>query len=91
MFRLVLQIGYRNASPHRSLGRAEEPRDPALLVLDEPTSALDTETEAAFLDALDLARSDRTVLVHRSSTIERADRILHLAGGQISDRSAIAR
>ena len=67
--------------------------DPVLLVLDEPTSALDAETESAFLDALDLARTDRTVLViaHRLSTIGRADRILHLGDGQISERSVVAR
>ena len=60
--------------------------DPILLLLDEPTSALDAETERAFLDALDGARPGRTVLAiaHRASTIERADRVLHLADGAVA-------
>jgi ABC-type multidrug transport system fused ATPase/permease subunit len=63
--------------------------DPILLLLDEPTSALDAETEAAFLDGLELGRRGRTMLVvaHRPSTIERADRILQLSDGRISERS----
>jgi len=65
--------------------------DPLLLVLDEPTSALDPETEAAFLDALMLARGDRTLIAiaHRPSTIARADRVLHLAGGTVRETSAV--
>jgi len=61
--------------------------DPLLLVLDEPTAALDPETEAAFLDALLHARGERTLIavVHRPSTIERADRVLQLAGGSVRE------
>jgi len=67
--------------------------DPPLLVLDEPTAALDPETEAAFLDALVLARGNRTLIAiaHRPSTIERADRVLHLSDGSMHEIAAAVR
>jgi subfamily B ATP-binding cassette protein MsbA len=58
-----------------------------VLILDEATSALDTESERIVQDALDTLMRGRTTLViaHRLSTIERADRILVLERGQISE------
>jgi len=55
------------------------------LILDEATSALDTESERYVQDALDELMKDRTTLViaHRLSTVEKADRIIVLAEGQI--------
>jgi len=65
--------------------------DPSLLVLDEPTAALDPQTEAAFLDALMRARGNRTLIAiaHRPATIERADRVLQLAGGAVREANAV--
>ncbi len=58
-----------------------------ILVLDEATSALDTESEALVQSALQNLMTGRTVLViaHRLSTIRRADRIVVLENGRITD------
>jgi len=56
-----------------------------ILILDEATSALDSESERAVQAALDSLMQGRTtfVIAHRLSTVERADRIVVLAHGQI--------
>ena len=58
-----------------------------ILVLDEATSALDTESESLVQSALQNLMSGRTVFViaHRLSTVRRADRILVLESGMITD------
>ena len=58
-----------------------------ILILDEATSALDSESERAVQAALDTLIQGRTTLViaHRLSTIERADRIVVLTDGEISE------
>jgi subfamily B ATP-binding cassette protein MsbA len=58
-----------------------------ILILDEATSALDTESERAVQAALDALIQSRTTLViaHRLSTIERADRIVVLTDGEITE------
>ena len=58
-----------------------------ILVLDEATSALDTESEALVQSALQNLMTGRTVFViaHRLSTVRRADRILVLENGMITD------
>jgi len=58
-----------------------------ILILDEATSALDTESEALVQSALQNLMAGRTVLViaHRLSTVRRADRILVLENGTITD------
>ncbi|HEY1465353.1 MAG TPA: ABC transporter ATP-binding protein [Terriglobales bacterium] len=58
-----------------------------ILILDEATSALDTESESLVQSALHNLISGRTVVViaHRLSTIRRADRIVVLEDGKISD------
>ena len=62
-------------------------RDTRILILDEPTAALDPRTETALVAALLRARQDRLVIViaHRLSTIRRADRIVFLEHGTITD------
>jgi subfamily B ATP-binding cassette protein MsbA len=58
-----------------------------ILILDEATSALDTESESLVQSALHNLMSGRTVVViaHRLSTIRRADRIVVIEDGKISD------
>ena len=61
-----------------------------VLILDEATSALDGESEALVQSALHNLMSGRTVIViaHRLSTVRRADRIVVLENGTISDIGA---
>ena len=61
-----------------------------VLILDEATSALDSESEALVQSALQNLMHGRTVFViaHRLSTVRRADRIVVLENGTISDIGA---
>jgi subfamily B ATP-binding cassette protein MsbA len=61
-----------------------------VLILDEATSALDSESESLVQAALQNLMTGRTVFViaHRLSTIRRADRIVVLESGTISDIGA---
>jgi len=58
-----------------------------ILILDEATSALDSESEALVQSALANLMAGRTVCViaHRLSTVRRADRIVVLENGAITD------
>jgi len=58
-----------------------------VLILDEATSALDSESESLVQAALQNLMTGRTVFViaHRLSTVRRADRIVVLENGTISD------
>jgi len=62
-------------------------KNPPLLILDEATSELDTESELLVQRALSNLMAGRTVLViaHRLSTVRRADRIVVLDRGTISE------
>jgi subfamily B ATP-binding cassette protein MsbA len=61
-----------------------------ILILDEATSALDSESESLVQSALQNLMTGRTVFViaHRLSTVRRADRIVVLESGTISDIGA---
>ncbi|MGZ3581555.1 MAG: ABC transporter ATP-binding protein, partial [Ktedonobacterales bacterium] len=63
-------------------------RNPRILLLDEATASLDNESEALVQEALNRLMQGRTALVvaHRLTTVERADMILVLDGGQIVER-----
>jgi len=58
-----------------------------ILILDEATSQLDTESEILVQRALANLIQNRTVIViaHRLSTIRRADRIVVMSGGAVSE------
>jgi len=60
-------------------------KDPPILILDEATSAVDAESDRLIREALFRMMQGRTVFViaHRVSTVQRADRILVMDGGQI--------
>ncbi len=60
-------------------------RDAPILLLDEATSALDTESEQLVQDALARFTKNRTTLViaHRLSTVQNADLICVMDGGEI--------
>ena len=62
-------------------------KNPKILILDEATSALDSISEHAIQDALENMMKGRTsiVIAHRLSTILKADRILVVKDGVISE------
>jgi ATP-binding cassette, subfamily B, bacterial MsbA len=60
-------------------------RKPDLLVLDEATNAVDTATEMAIQSAISELAGDTTILIiaHRTSTLEKVDRVLVMDEGRI--------
>jgi subfamily B ATP-binding cassette protein MsbA len=86
---VIGERGFRLSGGERqriSIARALLKNAP-ILILDEATSALDTESESLVQAALQNLMANRTVFViaHRLSTVRRADRIVVLENGQISD------
>lgn len=70
-----------------SIARAMVARS-AILILDEATSSIDTQTEADIQEALATLMRGKTsfVIAHRLSTIRRADQILVVCDGRITER-----
>lgn len=62
--------------------------DPKILILDEATSNLDTESEALIQKSLATLTEGRTtfVIAHRLSTIRKADQILVIENGRITEK-----
>jgi ATP-binding cassette subfamily B protein len=69
-----------------SLARAILAR-PEIFVMDEATSSVDTLTEAHIQKGMELMMEGRTsfIIAHRLSTIKKADRILVIENGSISE------
>jgi ATP-binding cassette subfamily B protein len=65
---------------------------PELFVMDEATSSVDTLTEALIQRGMETLMRGRTsfVIAHRLSTIRRADRILVIEGGRITEEGSHA-
>ena len=64
--------------------------DPPILILDDALSMVDTRTEERMLTRILEYRQHRTNLIvsHRISTINRADRIIVLEGGEVVEQGA---
>lgn len=61
--------------------------DPQLFIMDEATSSVDTITEALIQKGMQVLLQDRTsfIIAHRLSTIKKADRIVVIDNGRISE------
>jgi len=68
-------------------------RDPGLVILDEASSRLDPATERLLERAIDRLLAGRTAIIiaHRLGTVQRADEILILDGGQVAEYGPRAR
>ena len=64
--------------------------DPAIFILDEATSSVDTETEERIRLAINRVLAGRTsiLIAHRLSTVRRADRILVLNRGEVTEEGS---
>jgi len=86
---MVGELGARLSGGERqrlSIARALL-KDPPILILDEATSSLDSESERLVQDALERLMVGRTVLViaHRLSTIRKANHVVVLVDGAITE------
>jgi ATP-binding cassette subfamily B protein len=62
--------------------------DAPVVIFDDSLSAVDTETEAAILERLRRSTQNRTTLIisHRISAVEKADQIIVLEGGRVTEQ-----
>ena len=65
-------------------------KDAPILLLDEATASLDVENETKVQEALSRLLRGKTVLViaHRMRTVEAADKIIVLSGGQVAEEGS---
>jgi ATP-binding cassette subfamily B protein len=80
---ILLSVGQKQLI---SLSRAVL-ADPEIFIMDEATSSVDTITEEMIQRGMDAVVRDRTsvIIAHRLSTIKRADRILVIQNGKITE------
>ena len=66
-------------------------RDPELLILDEATANIDTVTEQLLEDILKKlpAKTTRVIIAHRLNTIENADEIFFVNGGEVTEAGSM--
>ena len=62
--------------------------NPKVLFLDEATSALDNRAQAIVTESMDKMDSTRIVIAHRLSTVQNANRICYLHGGQLVEQGS---
>lgn len=62
-------------------------RNPHVLILDEPTSSIDAVAEAKIFEKLEKTTKERTVIFisHRFSTVRKADKIVVIENGEITE------
>jgi ATP-binding cassette, subfamily B, bacterial CvaB/MchF/RaxB len=63
-------------------------RNPKILILDEGTANLDLANEAAIADVVQAMPITRIIIAHRPTLIERADRVVYVTKGRLSETSA---
>jgi ATP-binding cassette subfamily B protein len=80
---ILLSVGQKQLL---SLARAVL-ANPEIFIMDEATSSVDTLTEALIQQGMDHVMKGRTsfVIAHRLSTIKRADKIVVISDGQITE------
>lgn len=59
--------------------------DPSIILMDEGTANLDQKSESAILENLAALPATKILIAHRSATIRRADRVLVLKDGRLSE------
>jgi ATP-binding cassette subfamily C protein len=62
-------------------------RNPEILIFDEATSALDNETEARFMETIQLVSQNRTVIMiaHRLTTLKDCNQIVVMESGRVKE------
>lgn len=66
-------------------------RRPRILVLDEGTANLDVQTEEVIADLISALPITRIIVAHRPALLERADRVLVVQNGVLTERAPLRR